>query len=206
MPLAIKDLSTVFTQFKCEVICCDWYYLKRSSYFCRQSSREIVIIFCMKHRGWISLSGFVWLMIGSSLTYKGLKLIALALTDPDSMCSRLETIFGSPAQAGTVFIAVGMVVGFLKSRFVLSKTVRRVTSRILSLPTPIRLKDAYSPSYWILISSMVVLGMSFRFLPISMDIRGAIDVAIGTALINGAMLYFRLARTTCDSGSLSQSQ
>jgi hypothetical protein len=31
----------------------------------------------------------------------------------------------------------------------------------------------------------------FRVLSIPFDIRGGVDVAIGSALINGAMLYFR---------------
>jgi hypothetical protein len=43
---------------------------------------------------------------------------------------------------------------------------------------------------------MMALGLVFRFLPIPIDLRGLIDVAIGSALINGAMLYFRAARAT----------
>jgi hypothetical protein len=51
--------------------------------------------------------------------------------------------------------------------------------------------QAYDQKYWILLCLMMMLGMMFRFLPIAVDIRGGIDVAIGSALINGAMLYFR---------------
>jgi hypothetical protein len=147
----------------------------------------------MKHRGWIALSGFLWFFIGTSLLYKGLQLITQAAFSPDSLCSKWQ-LFGSPQQTATCFIAVGLLVGFIKGRFVLAKTVRRVVSRISTLPLPIRLQDAYSRSYWILIASMVALGMSFRFLPIPIDIRGTIDIAIGSALINGAMLYFRSLR------------
>lgn len=147
-------------------------------------------MFLMKRRGWIALSGFTWFFIGAFLLYKGLHLIAEATHQGDLS-----------HQAANVFIAVGLVVGFLKGRFVLVKTVRRVVSRITSLPLPIQFKDAYSPSYWILIASMMALGMIFRFLPISTEIRGAIDVAIGSALINGALLYFR----AYGSSSLAQS-
>lgn len=122
----------------------------------------------MTHKKWIAISGFLWLFIGTFLLYKGLHLV------PDSL-----------------YLGVGLVIGFIKGRFVLAKTVSRVVSRIASLPLPIRFSDAYSRSYWILIGSMVVLGMSFKFLPISAELRGVIDVAVGFALMNGALLYFR---------------
>jgi hypothetical protein len=149
----------------------------------------------MKHRGWIAVSGFVWFFIGAFLLSKGLRLITDATLLTDSLCYRMKDTFGTPQQAGSVFIAIGLVVGFVKGRFVLAKTVRRVVSRIVALPLPIKMKDAYSSSYWILIAGMMALGMVFRFLPIAMDARGIIDVAIGSALINGALLYFRAART-----------
>ncbi len=160
----------------------------------------------MKQRGWIAFSGFVWFAIGANLLYKGLRLISAATLDSDSMCSQMSRFFGTSQQAASFLIAVGLLVGFLKGRFVLGKTVRRVVARIHSLPLPIRFKQAYSPSYWILIGAMMALGMSFRFLPIPIDARGVVDVAIGSALINGALLYFRAAReTTCGTGSPSQS-
>lgn len=159
----------------------------------------------MKHRGWIALSGFVWFFIGAFLLYKGLHLITRASFESGSLCDRMRETFGTPQQAATVFIATGLLIGFFKGRFVLVKTVRRVVSRIASLPLPIRFKDAYSTSYYVLIGSMMALGMVFRFLPIPLDIRGTIDVAIGSALINGALLYFRAAKLTYGNDSPAQS-
>jgi hypothetical protein len=52
------------------------------------------------------------------------------------------------------------------------------------------------PTYYIaIIASMMFMGMAMRFVPISADIKGIVDVAVGSALINGAMQYFRLAFT-----------
>lgn len=144
----------------------------------------------MKHRGWIALSGVTWFVIGTFLLYKGLRLINEAIHQDDLS-----------HRAANAFIGIGLLVGFFKGRFVLVKTVRRVVSRITSLPLPIQFKDAYSPSYWILIASMMALGMIFRFLPIATEIRGTIDIAIGSALINGALLYLR----AYGSHSLAQS-
>lgn len=149
----------------------------------------------MKHRAWIAVTGFIWLVIGGSLLYKGLHLISSAASTTDSLCFSLRNLFGSPQQAGTALIALGLFIGFLKGRFVLSKTVHRVSVRIGHLPHPIRFFDVYAPSYWILIGSMIALGVSLRFLPISIDVRGLIDVAVGSALLNGSMLYFRFAKS-----------
>ncbi|MES2273797.1 MAG: hypothetical protein V4487_06360 [Chlamydiota bacterium] len=149
----------------------------------------------MNSRSWIAFSGFLWFAIGVFLLYKGIHFISQAAVQTDSLCFSMRGMFGSPQQAATGFIALGLIIGFFKGRFVLAKTVLRVATRIASLPSPIRFTDAYSRSYWILLGSMVLLGMSFRFLPIPLDIRGTIDVAIGSALVNGAMLYFRAARS-----------
>ncbi len=149
----------------------------------------------MNHRAWIVISGFIWFFMGAFLLYKGLLLITQAAFQVGSLCYQLQGIFKTPQQAATIFMAIGLLLGFLKGRFVLAKTVKRVVNRITSLPLPIRLKDAYSPAYWILIGSMMLLGMTFRFLPIPVDLRGVIDIAIGSALINGAMLYFRMAKS-----------
>ena len=148
----------------------------------------------MTHRNWIAISGFLWLAVGGFLLYKGLHLISDGTLSRESLCFRLQGIFGSPQQSGTALIAAGLLIGFIKGRFVLSKAVKRVSVRILSLPLPIRFSSVYAPSYFILIGSMIALGISLKFLPIPVDLRGFIDTAVGSALINGAMLYFRAAR------------
>lgn len=147
----------------------------------------------MTHRTWIAISGAIWLAVGSLLLYKGLHFIADGTVIPGSLCGRLQGTFGSPQNAGAALIAIGLFIGFLKGRLVLSKTVKRVSLRIMALPLPIRFSQVYAPAYWILIAGMVGLGVAMRFLPL-IDLRGLIDVAIGSALINGAMLYFRAAR------------
>jgi hypothetical protein len=58
---------------------------------------------------------------------------------------------------------------------------------------PLHLKDLFPLSYLAIIGSMMMLGMLLKFLPISHDIRGFIDLAVGSALINGAFLYFKQA-------------
>jgi len=150
----------------------------------------------MNHKNWIIASGFLWFAIGASLLYKGLGFIAAATFLPDSFCMRWQQVFGSPQQGGIVLIGVGMGVGLMKGLFVLSKTVQRVTGRIRGLTLPIRVSQVYAKSYWLVIGAMVGLGMSLRFLSIPLDVRGVIDVAIGSALLVGSLLYFREAMYT----------
>jgi len=59
------------------------------------------------------------------------------------------------------------------------------------LPNPVSIAKIYTWQYYVLLSSMVLLGVLVRFLPF--DIRGGVDIIIGSALINGATIYFRQA-------------
>lgn len=147
----------------------------------------------MKHRGWIVLSGIFWLLMGGMLLRKGLSFLVQGVLTPHSLCDRFQGIFGSPSQTGTALLVIALVIGFLKGRLVLSKTVAKMVQRILSLELPIRFVDVYPRSYWFLIGGMMSLGVILRFGFIPIDLRGMIDVAVGSALLNGSLLYFRAA-------------
>lgn len=129
--------------------------------------------------------------MGVFLLYQGLRFMAEGAERSDSLAFRFREFFGTPQQAATALLAVGLLLGFAKGRFVLSKTVAKTVSRLRALPGPIRWKDAYPPTYWFLIGSMIAIGFALRLFPI--DVRGWVDVAIGSALIQGALLYFRAA-------------
>jgi hypothetical protein len=150
--------------------------------------------FMMGYKSWIVVSGLFWAAAGFSLLYKGLHLISQGALGPDGAYSLSASWFGGGERGATALVALGLLVGFIKGRFVLAKTVKRVCGRILSLSLPIRIGQVYSSSYVVLIGSMILLGMTLRFLPIPLDVRGVIDVAIGSALLNGSMFYFRAAQ------------
>lgn len=160
----------------------------------------------MRQRGYVILSGFMWFFMGIYLLFKGLHYITQAAYERGSLCHKMSGVLGSPQQAATFLLGLGLVVGFLKGRFVLIKTVRRVVSRIASLSSPIHFKNVYAPSYWMLIAFMMMLGMTFRFLPLAPDVKGTLDVAIGSALVKGALLFFRASRSIYDNDSRAQSQ
>jgi hypothetical protein len=124
----------------------------------------------MDQKKWIVFSGFVWMLVGVMLLRKG-----FTLTD-------------------NIWITVGAsFVGWAKGRFVLGKTVKRVVARISMLSKPIRIRDVYTKGYWMILGSMMLLGMVMRVVPLPIMFRAFVDIAVGVALVQGALLYFRAA-------------
>lgn len=154
----------------------------------------------LRHRYAIVLSGLIWLATGVFLLNKGLGFLVAAghaalsqNAESFSLILLFSPLFGTPEKSALFLLCVGLLVGFIKGRFVLKKTVKRVVKRIRSYPSPISLKQLYSKGYYILLGCMMLMGMLFKVLPIPLDVKGFIDFTIGSALINGSMLYFRAA-------------
>lgn len=149
------------------------------------------------HKTLIFLSGFAWILIGTLLLSLGIHFILESLRVADVTSGRFSilTFFGrfvsDPANAVIMVVTAALILGYLKGRMVLSKSVDRQLKRIASLPNPAPLRLIYGKGYYMLIAGMILLGTTLRFWPITLDTRGAIDLCIGSALINGAMLYMR---------------
>jgi len=144
----------------------------------------------------IAFSGAVWLAIGIFLLAKGLNFIVFAAHDgASSACilPSLAPLIGGREQAALMMIVLGLIIGFIKGRLILIKTVKRVVGRILSMPSPIAIHKVYSWRYGLIIALMMGLGISMKWLHVPVDLRGLVDVAVGSALINGALSYFRYA-------------
>jgi hypothetical protein len=143
----------------------------------------------------IIISGMIWLAIGCMLTFKGVFLLGSAIISTEKywLIETLTRLCKNRDQATMFLVFIPVFIGILKGRLVLSKSVEKFVKRLLLKPSPIHLKDLFSRNYLILIFSMMMLGVLIRFSPISIDIRGCIDLAIGSALVNGAFLYFKQA-------------
>ena len=151
----------------------------------------------LSHSTLIALSGIIWLLVGGMLLSMGLNFIVASILNENLLIMNrpiLDTLspyVGGLDEAALMLIFLGLAIGFLKGRMVFSKTVAKTVARILTMPNPAPLSKIYTKGYSFLLGGMVLLGFLVRFLP--NDGRGFIDVAIGAALINGAMLYFRQA-------------
>lgn len=131
-------------------------------------------MFHFRHKTIIIISGIIWFGIGVMLMRQGLGLLALR-----------------GDQLAVLMIAAGLFIGFLKGRKVLGKTALKGIDRISRLPDPMPLTQIYTPRFYALIGCMMALGMSLKYFGLPNDLRGTVDVAIGSALLNGSTFYFR---------------
>ncbi|MBS3905090.1 MAG: hypothetical protein KGZ39_07175 [Simkania sp.] len=146
----------------------------------------------IRHITAIRLSGLVWLAVGIMLMMKGVPLLVKATTNGHSpLVKFLIPMVGSADQAAMSLVIFGLLAGLIKGRVVLAKAARKGMQRLVSLSSPLPISQLYPPRYYLLLLIMVGLGVSLRFLGIPADIHGFIDLAVGSALINGGMTYFR---------------
>jgi hypothetical protein len=145
-------------------------------------------------------SGVIWLGIGVWLLTLGLSLIGQSLQQAmmsknifDPFLAFVASYVGGADRAGVVIVAVGLLIGYFKGRFVLAKTVQRISRRVATFGSHVPVSKLYSKGYLLLIASMIVLGMSIKWLGLPFSLRGFVDTAIGSALINGSLLFFREA-------------
>ena len=163
----------------------------------------------ISHTGLIIISGLLWLIIGSVLLPLGINFLVESILEKNlivlsrPLLDNLSYLMGSLDGALILVTCLALIVGYAKGRFVLGKTVKKGVERILSLPNPSSLANIYTKKYYLLLGSMFFIGFLARMTP--MDVRGAIDVTIGSALINGAIIYFRYAYQVY-TGTLSLGQ
>ncbi len=140
-------------------------------------------------------SGMTWLVIGFFLMSKGLGYLVMSAQIPVSnvfsLVTGLTPVFGSRDMAAISLIVISMMIGWIKGRVVLAKTARKVMARVRLLKEPIKLTEVYNLRYLILIGSMIALGISLKLLHVPTDVLGCVDVAVGTALVQGSVVYFR---------------
>lgn len=152
------------------------------------------------HRNLIVFSGLVWLAIGGWLMPLGLNFLVTAAKNTEPATARpwlnaMAPYFGGLEMAAIALVVMALFVGYFKGIKVLGKSANRGIARIQSLPNPAPLAQVYAPFYYVLILFMIGLGISMKWFGLPLDIRGFVDTAVGAALINGAMVYFRRAST-----------
>lgn len=154
----------------------------------------------VSHAVLIGLSGFIWFCAGCFLLPLGIHLIIQTAQEiqlqnefTSYVVHPLSHQLGGVKAAALVLISLCLFVGYFKGRYVLGKSAKRCAERILTFPNPIGLHQIYGIKYYIIVVVMMSLGMFVRYFGIAKDIRGVIDVIIGFALINGALITFRYA-------------
>ena len=92
---------------------------------------------------------------------------------------------------GLIAGIIGLLIGFGKGRFVLSKTSTKNIERLNALSEPLPPRHVYSKRSWIVLSVMVLIALSLNtgLIPLAVYLRGAVNLAIGFALIISSLTY-----------------
>ncbi len=148
------------------------------------------------HRGLGIIAGMFWLAIGIFLLWRGLGLTITACdAEGHLFVDWLAVRFGTAQKAAVVLVATGLFVGYFKGRYVLRKTAMRTIDRIHTLPNPCSLGKLYGIGSYILIASMIALGITLRSIGAAEEIRGVVLIAVGSALLQGSTALFRAVPT-----------
>ncbi len=129
-----------------------------------------------------SIAGGLWCIIGLLLIFRGFGLYQLAGQEQHS--TQVTII---------ISVITAVVIGLVKGKFVLSKTVQKNKARIYGLEDPVRIHQIFAKPFYILISMMIGLGILLR--SYNEYLGGYIVVAtiycgIGMALIISSRTYW----------------
>lgn len=150
----------------------------------------------VSHKTLRILSGAVWFIIGLSLLRLGISLFMACMGSEEysSFLRFFMNIAGGKAEALAFLIAGGLFLGYVKGKTVLKKAALQSCMRLELIPNP-TLSNIYTLKNYILIGIMMGLGILLKVFSLPNDIRGFVDVAVGTALLQGSLFYFRFRPT-----------
>lgn len=160
----------------------------------------------VSHRTLYLISGAIWMAIGVMLLNLGIGFLMHGVSATgfnqegySSFFTKLASMTSSAENAAIALVAIGFFVGFAKGRIVMQKAARKTEARLTKLDNPTSLTNLYTKANLILIAVMMMLGMLLKYFSLAYDIRGLIDTAVGCALIQGALCYFRLPSTRVEA-------
>ncbi|MBI4384286.1 MAG: hypothetical protein HY579_09670 [Nitrospinae bacterium] len=142
----------------------------------------------MNKRNLLLIAGGVWVVVGIFLIFRGAHLYELAVSEQHS------------TQSAIVFSGfMGLVIGAVKGRFVLSRTARKNIARIENLVAPLKIHHVFSKPFYAFIAGMMLLGFLLRYLNGYLGgyvVVAAIYCGIGMALLVSSLVYWRTAPVT----------
>ncbi len=130
-----------------------------------------------------TLAGSIWGLVGLFLIIRGAIMYQDALNTQNATQTALM-----------ISIAVSVIIGVAKGRFVLSKTARRNKTRIDSIEEPLKIHHVYAKSFYFLIAGMIALGIILRTFNEYLGgyvVVAAIYCGIGLALMVSSLTYWK---------------
>ena len=130
-----------------------------------------------------TLAGSIWGLVGLFLIVRGVVMYQEALNTQNASQTALM-----------ISIAIALVIGVAKGKFVLSKTARRNKSRIDNIQEPLKIHHVYAKSFYFLIAGMIALGVTLRTFNEYLGgyvVVAAIYCGIGLALMVSSLTYWK---------------
>ncbi|QPJ66665.1 MAG: hypothetical protein G3M78_15145 [Candidatus Nitrohelix vancouverensis] len=130
----------------------------------------------------IQIAGSLWVVIGAFLVFRGILLYSLAVDEQHATQT-----------AVAVSITAGLVIGWFKGKFVLTKTARRNKTRIQALEEPVKLHNIFTTPFYFLIVAMMGVGFLMRHYNTYLGgyiVVAAIYCGIGAALVSSSKIYW----------------
>lgn len=146
----------------------------------------------------ITIVGMVWFIVGLALLFSGLEMIFLIDFLQGQTFTPLINILmyaftGAIIPSIIVICLVGLLLGYVKSKWALVRMIGKTMERIYPLSGLVRISNLYRLHEALLVIAVITLSRVIKIFPIPLDVQGVINIAIGSALINGAVIYFRFA-------------
>ena len=130
-----------------------------------------------------TLAGSIWGLVGLFLIVRGAGMYQAALDTQNATQTALM-----------ISIAIAVIIGVAKGKFVLSKTARRNKSRIDGIEGPLKVHHVYAKSFYFFIAGMILLGVSLRHFNEYLGgyvVVAAIYCGIGLALMVSSLTYWK---------------
>mgnify|MGYP001373881187 CR=1 FL=1 len=137
----------------------------------------------MSKNNLIYIAGSIWVIVGVFLIYRGLHLYQLAANEQHSTQT-----------AVIISVVVGLIIGAIKGRFVLSKTAQRNRTRIQNLEPPVKIHQVFAKPFYGFIFGMMLLGVLLRTMNEYLGgyvVVAAIYCGVGAALIVSSFVYWK---------------
>lgn len=146
----------------------------------------------------VLISGIIWLSVGLMLLFRGLNFMDVL----NSSFIYTGTLFfplvrflfsytQSYEMAVITLIAIALVVGHFKGRFVFRKKAKKLLAKLHLLPQKCQFFDVFEPSYIVLILFMMGLGFFLRWIQTPKDILSFIAIVVGFGLVQGSFVLIR---------------
>jgi hypothetical protein len=135
--------------------------------------------FHLSRKQHLQIAGLLWILVGVTLAVRGTSWV---MRDEHT-----RWLFA-------VILPLAVIVGVLKGTSLMSKSASRAAERIRLLAERSPIWQLYSPSMYLLVAGMVVLGLASRWIGAHWHIRGFVGIlylVVGIGLITGSRAYWQ---------------